>query len=37
MESFVNTLNSIIWSPVLVGLCLCAGLFFSIRSPVNVK
>ena len=32
MESFVNTLNSIIWSPVLVGLCLCAGLFFSIRS-----
>ena len=32
MESFINQLNGIIWSPFLVGLCLCAGLFFSIRS-----
>ena len=32
MENFINTLNGIIWSPVLVALCLGAGLFFSIRS-----
>ncbi|MDO5531926.1 sodium:alanine symporter family protein [Sutterella sp.] len=32
MENFINALNGIIWSPLLVGLCLCAGLFFSIRS-----
>ena len=32
MENFINTLNGIIWSPVLVSLCLGAGLFFSIRS-----
>lgn len=32
MEQFVDQLNGIIWSPVLVGLCLCAGLFFSLRS-----
>ena len=32
METVVNTLNSVIWSPALVGLCLIAGLFFSCRS-----
>ena len=32
METLINTLYNIIWSPVLVGLCLSAGLFFSIRS-----
>ncbi|MFC0819451.1 alanine/glycine:cation symporter family protein [Moraxella marmotae] len=30
MESVINTLNGIIWSPALVYLCLAAGLFFSI-------
>ncbi len=32
MEDFINTLNGIIWAPPLVGLCLLAGLFFSLRS-----
>lgn len=32
MESFISQLNALIWSPPLVGLCLLAGLFFSIRS-----
>ncbi len=32
MLEIVDFLNSIIWSPVLVGLCLCAGLLFSIRT-----
>lgn len=32
MEQFFSLLNSWIWSPFLVGLCLLAGLFFSIRS-----
>lgn len=32
MESFVDTLNEIIWSPALVGLLLCAGLLFSMRT-----
>ena len=32
MENAINTLNGIIWSPVLVALCLGAGLFFSFRS-----
>ena len=32
MLDFVDFLNSIIWSPVLVGLCLFAGLLFSIRT-----
>ena len=32
MEATVNTLNSIIWSPPLVWLCLGAGLYFSIRT-----
>ncbi len=30
MESLVNTLNGILWSPALIVLCLGAGLFFSI-------
>ena len=32
METFVNTLNSYVWSPPLVWLCLGAGLYFSIRT-----
>ncbi len=32
MENIVHTLNDIIWAPPLVGLCLIAGLFFSVRS-----
>lgn len=32
MESFINHLYAIIWSPLLVCLCLFAGLFFSLRS-----
>lgn len=32
MESFINQLYAIIWSPLLVCLCLFAGLFFSLRS-----
>ena len=27
MESFINTVNGIVWSPALVYLCLGAGLF----------
>ena len=32
MENLVDQLNAIIWSPVLVYLCLGAGLFFSIAT-----
>ena len=32
MQDFVNTLNSIIWSPALIYLCLGAGLFFSVLT-----
>ncbi|WP_202844144.1 amino acid carrier protein [Luteimonas saliphila] len=32
MEQIVNTLNSWIWSPPLIWLCLGAGLYFSIRT-----
>lgn len=32
MEAFVNALNSVIWSPALIYLCLGAGLYFSIRT-----
>src|SRR5690606_20834302 len=32
LEQFVNTLNSWIWSPPLIWLCLGAGLYFSIRT-----
>ena len=34
METFntvINTINGIIWSNALVILCLCAGIYFSIR------
>ncbi len=32
MESAINTLNGLIWSPALIYLCLGAGLYFSIRT-----
>ncbi|WCE05011.1 alanine/glycine:cation symporter family protein [Pseudoxanthomonas sp. JBR18] len=32
MEKLVSTLNSVIWSPALVYLCLGAGLYFSLRT-----
>ncbi|MDH5834587.1 alanine/glycine:cation symporter family protein [Luteimonas kalidii] len=32
MEQIVNTLNSWIWSPPLIWLCLGAGLYFTIRT-----
>ena len=32
MQAFVDTLNSVIWSPALIGLCLAAGLFYSILT-----
>ncbi|MEG3192689.1 alanine/glycine:cation symporter family protein [Lysobacter sp. D1-1-M9] len=32
MENLVNALNSVIWSPALIYLCLGAGLYFSIRT-----
>jgi len=32
MQEFVDQINSYIWSPVLVYLCLAAGLFFSILT-----
>ncbi|MDR7191688.1 alanine/glycine:cation symporter family protein [Luteimonas terrae] len=32
MEKIVATLNSVIWSPPLIWLCLGAGLYFSVRT-----
>ncbi|WP_195744252.1 sodium:alanine symporter family protein, partial [Vibrio parahaemolyticus] len=32
MQSLVDFLNGIIWSPVLIYLCLGAGLFYSIMT-----
>ena len=32
MNELVSTINGIIWSPALVGLCLAVGLYFSLRS-----
>lgn len=32
MEDMVNFLNSIIWSPALIYLCLAAGLFYSVQT-----
>ncbi|MGG0240214.1 alanine/glycine:cation symporter family protein [Bacillus rhizoplanae] len=32
METFVNWLNGIVWSPALVYLCLGVGLYFSVRT-----
>lgn len=36
MESFINTVNGIVWSPALVYLCLGAGLF-SLCAAVSYK
>ncbi|MGB6129077.1 MAG: alanine/glycine:cation symporter family protein [Psychrilyobacter sp.] len=35
MENFINQLNGIIWSPLLVYLCLGAGLFFTLKIKVS--
>lgn len=32
MTDFVSLINSIVWNPALVALCLLAGLYFSIRT-----
>lgn len=32
MQEVINFINSIIWSNALIGLCLLAGLYFSIRT-----
>jgi len=32
LDAFVNALNNLIWSKALIGLCLGAGLYFSIRT-----
>ena len=32
MESFVNAVNGIIWSPALIYLCLAAGLFYTVST-----
>lgn len=32
LETIVDQLLGVVWSPVLVGLCLLAGLYFSIRT-----
>lgn len=32
MEGFISTLNSIVWSPALIYLCLGAGLFYSVLT-----
>lgn len=32
VESFVNAVNGIVWSPALIYLCLATGLYFSIRT-----
>ncbi len=32
MDRIVEAVNSIIWSPVLVGLCLATGVYYSIRT-----
>ena len=32
MDTFINTLNGLIWSKALIALCLGAGLYFSIRT-----
>ncbi|RRH41131.1 sodium:alanine symporter family protein, partial [Clostridioides difficile] len=31
MTDLVNTINGIVWSPVLVAMCLCIGLYFSLK------
>ena len=37
MESFINTVNGIVWSPALVYLCLGAGLFLSARRFLTTQ
>src|SRR3546814_7356389 len=32
VDAFLNSLNDIIWSMALVGICLGLGLYFSIRT-----
>lgn len=32
MQAYINSINSIVWSPALVYLCLGAGLFFSFKT-----
>ena len=32
MIDLVNAVNGIIWSPIMIALCLGAGLYFSVRS-----
>lgn len=32
MQNFVDSINSVIWSPALIYLCLAAGLFYSITT-----
>ncbi len=32
MQELVNTINGIVWSPVLIYLCLAAGLFYSVLT-----
>ena len=32
MQDIVNQINSYVWSPALIYLCLAAGLFFSILT-----
>ena len=32
LTTAIETLNSWVWSPALVGLCLLAGLYFSLRT-----
>ena len=32
MTKIIDTVNGLVWSPALVGLCLLAGLYFSLRT-----
>lgn len=32
MTALIDTVNNLIWSKALIALCLCAGLYFSIRT-----
>lgn len=32
MQEFIDFLNGVIWSPVLIYLCLGAGLFYSVLT-----
>jgi len=37
MDAFIATINSYVWSPALVYLCLGVGLYFSVRTRFIVK